>query len=146
MEAAELVGVWRLVSWSARAADGTVTYPFGERATGQIIYTAGGEMAVQIAGAGRPDHPTEDPFAGNEAQQASAYRSYLAYRGRFAVDGDAVVHLVEESLFPNWVGGAQRRLVSFDGDDLVLSTAPMLVGGTTVVNELRWRRMRPEAR
>ena len=146
MEAAELVGVWRLVSWTARAADGTVTHPFGEGVTGQIIYTAGGEMAVQIAGAGRPDHPTEDPFGGSGAQQAAAFASYLAYSGRFAVEEDAVVHLVEQSLFPNWVGGAQRRLATLEGGELVLRTAPMAVGGSTVVNELRWRRVRPKAR
>jgi len=138
-----LVGVWRLVWWSARAADGSVTYPFGAQATGQIIYTAGGEMAVQIAAGGRANHPTEDPFGGTEAEQAAAFGSYLAYSGRFAIEEDAVVHLVDQSLFPNWVGSIQRRLASLDGGDLVLATVPMEVGGSMVLNELRWRRVPP---
>jgi hypothetical protein len=57
------------------------------------------------------------------------------------MDGDRVVHHVETSLFPDWIGAVQIRLISWVGDDLVLSTPDETsAGGRTVVNRLRWSR------
>jgi Lipocalin-like domain len=44
------------------------------------------------------------------------------------------------SSFPNWVGSEQMRFYELSGDELVLRTAPLLIGGDSIVNELRWRR------
>jgi Lipocalin-like domain len=43
--------------------------------------------------------------------------------------GDTVLHHVELSLFPNWVGVTQERLVKISGDQLTLSTRPLLLQG-----------------
>jgi Lipocalin-like domain len=68
------------------------------------------------------------------------FSTYLAYCGRYEVEGDVVVHHIEMSLFPNWVGGDQRRQSELSGDKLVLRTPPMELGGDLIVNELRWIR------
>ena len=51
----------------------------------------------------------------------------LAYCGRYRVDGDCVVHTVEMSMYPNWVGTEQRRAYRFDGDRIVLRTVQPIV-------------------
>jgi hypothetical protein len=136
-----LKGTWQLVAWRRIAADGTISYPLGADARGQLIYTSNGMMAVQIAAAIRPTIPTEDPLGGDPDARASAYSTYLAYFGTYEVDGEQVIHHLDSSLFPNWSGQDQARALGPEGDDLVLRTPPMqLSDGTTVVNELAWSR------
>jgi hypothetical protein len=136
-----LKGTWQLVAWRRIAADGTISYPLGADARGQLIYTSNGMMAVQIAAAIRPTIPTEDPLGGDPDARASAYSTYLAYFGTYKVDGEQVIHHLDSSLFPNWSGQDQARALGPEGDDLVLRTPPMqLSDGTTVVNELAWSR------
>lgn len=134
-------GTWQLVAWRRIAADGTISYPLGADARGQLIYTSNGMMAVQIAAASRPTIPTEDPLGGDSDARAGAYSTYLAYFGTYEVDGGQVIHHLDGSLFPNWSGQDQARALGPEGDDLVLRTPPMrLSDGTTVVNELAWSR------
>ncbi len=136
-----LKGTWQLVAWRRIAADGTISYPLGADARGQLIYTSNGTMAVQIAAATRPTIPTEDPLGGDPDARASAYSTYLAYFGTYEIEGEQVIHHLDSSLFPNWSGQDQARALGPEGDDLVLRTPPMrLADGTTVVNELAWSR------
>jgi hypothetical protein len=48
----------------------------------------------------------------------------MAYCGRYEVHGDHVVHHIEQSLFPNWVGTSQKRFIELEGDRLTLTTDP----------------------
>jgi Lipocalin-like domain len=54
-----------------------------------------------------------------------------------------VVHHVELSLFPNWVGTDQQRLVELAGDRLILSARPLLLAGQLQVPRLVWERVDP---
>ena len=49
------------------------------------------------------------------------------------------------SLFPNWVGTAQRRHVtlSADGSELILSADPFVVRGRLGTQVLTWERVSP---
>jgi hypothetical protein len=136
----ELVGRWRLVSWSSRDEDGALTYPFGETIDGSLVYTAGGWMTTMLAAGGRENLVTEDVVGGSEAERAAAFSTFLSYCGTYEVEGDVVIHRIELSLFPNWVGDEQRRYFEFSDGALVLRTPPLEVGGQTVVSELRWAR------
>jgi len=45
------------------------------------------------------------------------------------------------SLFPNWIGQTQPRIVRMEGDTLYLSTAtPIQSGGKMVNSYLKWER------
>jgi len=136
----ELVGRWRLLSWSARDEDGEVTYPFGEKAEGTLVYTADGWLTVALAVGDRPNLSTEDLIGGSDDERAEAFSTYIAYSGTYEVEGDVVVHRITMSLFPNWVGSERRRHVDLSADELVLTTPPMEVGGDVLVSELRWTR------
>jgi hypothetical protein len=70
-------------------------------------------------------------------------QGFVAYTGRYSFDGDRVVHHVELSLFPNWVGSDQERSVELAGDRLTLSASPLLLAGQQQVPRLVWERVQP---
>ncbi len=136
----ELVGVWRLESWQGRDDQGRVVDILGERPFGSLVYTSEGFMSVQIARPGRSGFGSEDPFGGDDRQRSEAFSSYLAYCGTYEVQEGQVVHKIELSLAPDWVGTDQVRFFTLEDDVLAIRTAPIELGGRIQVNELRWRR------
>jgi lipocalin-like protein len=137
----ELTGTWKLLAWRRIAGDGTVTYPLGADASGLLVYTANGRMAVQMAAANRPSLTSDDPPLGGDVQQrAQAYSTCLAYVGSYELQGDTVVHRIEESLYPNWSGAEQVRPFTYDGTELVLRTPPVDGPNGPMVNEMSWTR------
>jgi hypothetical protein len=137
-----LIGTWRLVSWENRSAvDGQVSYPLGKDAVGYIMYNEDGYMFVAIMGPNRPKFAAEDLLSGTTQEEAQAEETYVSYCGRYELDGETVVHHVELSLFPNWVGVDQKRLVEVRGNRLTLSTHPILLGGIQQSAHLIWERV-----
>lgn len=70
------LGAWKLVSLEPRDSNGRLAYPFGENATGMIIYDAGGNMSVQV----RPDRPqfaSPDFHGGTEIEVRAAFEGYI---------------------------------------------------------------------
>jgi Lipocalin-like domain len=138
-----LVGAWRLVSWENQAADGQVTYPMGPAPIGYVIYAADGRFSITISRRGRAGFAAGDLLSGTAEEQARAMEGFVAYAGRYSFDGDRVVHHVELSLFPNWVGSDQQRWVELAGDRLILSASPLLLAGKQQVPRLVWERVDP---
>jgi hypothetical protein len=136
----ELVGVWRLESWQGRDDEGNVADILGEGPLGSLVYTSEGFMSVQISRAGRSGFGSDDPLGGDQQQRSEAFASYLAYCGTYEVQEGQVVHRIEVSLAPDWVGTAQVRFFTLEDDVLVIRTAPIELAGKVQVNELRWRR------
>jgi hypothetical protein len=138
-----LVGGWRLVSWENRAADGLVTYPMGTDAIGYLLYTADGRFSVTISRVGRAPFAAGELLGGTTEEKARAVEGFVAYAGRYNLHGDRVIHHVELSLFPNWVGSDQERWVELAGDRLTLSASPLLLAGKLQVPRLVWERVHP---
>jgi Lipocalin-like domain len=138
-----LVGAWRLVSWENQAADGQVTYPMETDARGYVIYAADGRFSITISRRDRAGFAAGDLLSGTTEEQARAMEGFVAYAGRYSFHGDRVVHHVELSLFPNWVGSDQQRWVELDGDRLTLSASPLLLAGKQQVPRLVWERVDP---
>lgn len=135
------VGAWRLLSWENRSTDGRVSYPMGRNVAGYILYTADGYMNVAIMAADRPHFSSgDDALGGTVEERAQAAKTYLSYAGSYEIGDGEILHHVQVSLFPNWVGGTQRRFYELDGDRLTLSTAPMLLAGTERRAYLVWER------
>jgi hypothetical protein len=109
-----LVGAWRLVSWENQAADGQVTYPMGADALGYVLYSGDGRFSVTISRADRAGFTAGDLLGGTTQEKARAMESFVGYAGRYSFHGDRVIHHVELSLFPNWVGTDQERWVELD--------------------------------
>ncbi len=135
----QFIGTWQLVSCENRDAEGNVSYPFGEDAIGYLIYTADGYMSGTLMRANRTHFAVGDVLGGTIEEQAMATQTYLAYCGKYEIQTDKVIHHVEASLFPNWVGLAQARFFEFKGENLVLSTPPILLGGKEQSSFLIWK-------
>lgn len=121
--ATRLHGRWRLASYVARAADGRLRHPMGERAAGVLDYSRDGKVSVHI----------RDPADGR----------YFAYYGDAEFDEAArtVTHVIELSSDAGFVGARNLRHAALDaaGGTLVLS-GPMAIDGAPHLIEVTWRR------
>ena len=141
-----LIGTWRLVEWTFTVDDSRPTRPWGGNPEGLLTYTEDGRMSASLMSNGRPGAPTRTLSAAPIEIRAAAAAGYLSYAGSYSIDGSDVLHHIELSLMPNWVGTTERRLIEWtpseDGFDLILSTPPTKTdGGRLAVNRLRWERM-----
>jgi lipocalin-like protein len=137
-----LIGTWRLVSWENRSVDGQeVSYPLGKDATGYIMYNQDGYMFVAIMAPHRLRFASDDLLSATKEEEAQAEETYVSYCGRYDFLGDRVVHHVEMSLFPNWIGGDQERLVDLRGNRVTLSTRALLLRGIQQTAHLIWERV-----
>ena len=136
-----LIGTWKLVSWENRSLDGQVTYPLGEDAVGYISYTQDGYVFVSMMRSDRREFTSGDLLRASAQEKAHAAETYVTYCGRYDLRGNTVVHHVELSLFPNWVGVDQERLVEIAGNRLTVSTRPMLLEGIQRSGHLVWERV-----
>lgn len=141
----ELIGTWRLVDWTIRVGDRS-RRPWGGKATGLLTYTEEGRMWAALMATDRPDVPTKTLSAAPPQIRAAAASGFVMYAGTYSVEGDDVIHHVEVSLYPNWVGTGERRHVDWvetdTGYDLILSTPPTETdGGRIAVQTLQWTRV-----
>ena len=109
----DLVGAWELVEWTAN--DEPV---HGAGAVGRLIYSEDGYMSAFLA-------------------EADGSSSSIAYSGTWELRDAEVVHRVTLATRASFVGRDLVRSVSWEGDDLVLTTPESRDGW---VNRLRWRR------
>jgi len=99
-------------------------------------------MGVSFMKEGRTAFASGDIRGGTVDEKIEAFNGYISYSGRFEVKGDKVIHVIEVSLFPNWIGESQERFYSFDEDTLTLSTPLQLVGGMMLSSHLVWEKVR----
>jgi hypothetical protein len=136
-----IVGAWGLLSWENHAVDGQVTYPMGTDAIGYVVYAADGRFSITISRRGRAEFAAGDLLSGTTEEKARAMEGFVAYAGRYSFHGDRVIHHVELSLFPNWVGSDQERWLELAGDRLTLSASALLLAGKQQVPRLVWERV-----
>ena len=137
-----LLGTWTLVAMEGRRASGEVFLPWGPSVRGRLTYDGSGHVALQLSKRGRVRFASEDLETGTPAEVQDAFDGYHAWFGRFTVgpEGDTVVHHIEASLFPNWEGRDQTRLVIFGENTLVLRSRALPYGGESVEFSTRWTR------
>jgi hypothetical protein len=135
----ELVGTWKLVSASSTtpAGEGSGS-PYGIKPTGFLTYTADGRVTALISYGGRKPLPFG---GGTPEQQAEAFKTFLAYAGRYTHRGDKITHHVEISSIQSYVGKDLVRSVQFRGDQIILVTPPTPVNGKMQTVELVWQRV-----
>jgi len=117
--------------------------PMGPAPEGLLVYTAAGTMITTIGLPGRPPITGGDILGGPTDEIVAMATTFIAYAGTYELDGDDVVHHVEMSLFPDWVGSQQRRHVELSdgGATLSLSSEPMQVRGRVSAQRLIWDRI-----
>ncbi|RJF95767.1 lipocalin-like domain-containing protein [Noviherbaspirillum saxi] len=137
----ELWGRWLVVSWEQQYADGRVERPMGDQLEGFIDYTSDGNMTCMISRKDRARFEKGGQWNAPDEEKARAYDSMLFYAGRYRVDGQTIVHMVDISLFPNWKGGEQKREFQFQPDGTLALLARLEQGTPEArVSRLVWRR------
>lgn len=136
-----LLGTWSLISWENKSLEGQVSYPFGQEVIGYLTYTQDGYMFVALMPRHRANFASGDLLRGSTEEKVKAAETYISYCGRYEFQGDKVIHHVELSLFPNWAGVDQERLIELAGNRLILSTRPMLFEGRQQIARLVWERV-----
>ncbi len=139
-----LIGTWKLVSASTRSGDGTTnTAPYGSNPTGFLTYSPDGRMTAIISNGGRRPLSIADRITAPADERAQAFATFLAYAGRYTVEGDKVTHHIEAASIQNWVNGDQVRFFTLDGDRLIVLTPSNYVfNGQPQTFELKWERVK----
>ncbi len=136
----QFVGTWRLVSFELKDVNGEVSYPFGKDMIGYLMYGEDGYMSVVIMAANRPKFSSEYFLGGSTQEKANAMETYISYSGRYEIQEKKVIHHLQASLFPNWVGTYQERLFEFTEDYLSLTTPSFRVSDKRLTGHLIWER------
>jgi hypothetical protein len=136
----KLVGTWKLVSASSTTAAGErCETPYGPGPVGFLTYTGDGRVTAMISYGGRKALSVR---GGTPEEQAEAFKTFLAYAGRYTLSDDTITHSVEISSLQTYVGKDLVRNVKFQGDRITLVTPPTFVNGKIQTVELIWERLR----
>ena len=118
----QLLGVWHLARVEAVRQDKSTFVPFGSTVSGQLVYSANGQMLVAWSAGNRrkaanPSRPTSEDIA-------SWFAGFDAYWGTFEVNQDVVTHHVKGAVDPSLVGTDRVRTFELRGGELILTVAP----------------------
>ena len=134
----DFVGTWKLLSFESEEENGRIEHPFGTNITGFLAYCPDGNMNVNIMRNDRLKFKSGDSTIATEEEMKSSL-FYIGYAGRYEIHDGFVLHHIEVSFFPNWVGQTQKRLYSFNHGELTLETEPMNALGGFMTFRLVWK-------
>ena len=112
-----------------------------------LVYDGRGSFSGQIMAHERPAFATGNLLKGSDSEVRAAFEGYVAYYGSYKVDEaeGLMIHQVEGSFFPNWIGERQIRKFEFpdgpDGGRLGLSTLPIKGARADLTVVLLWERV-----
>ncbi len=138
----DILGTWYLVGATdiheGRPVDRT---PLGEKPEGVVHYLPDGRVAVLIAHDGRKPISNGNRRAGPLDEMAAAAASFDAYAGRWELTGEAeITHFLDLCSFENDRSAPYVRRISWNGDNLVLTTPEALHNGIRRCMALEWAR------
>lgn len=140
----KLIGTWTLVELQEVALEsGSISYPMGEMPKGLIMYNPDGYMSAQIMNPDRKNFKKEHWTGATAEEYRQEGSTYLAYSGPFTADQNeqTLSHVMYISLFPNWTGQTQNRIIRFENEYLFLESGKSFLSeGKEVVHQLKWKR------
>ena len=123
----QLIGTWKIMAFEDRKDEHNPnsewTYPYGKNPKGYFVYDNTGHVMIQIM-----KTPPGPPFASGDDEKPTAEEAktaltgYVAYFGTYSVDAakNVVIHHVEGSLKPSFIGTDQPRPFILAGDHLII--------------------------
>lgn len=120
--ASQLIGVWRWHDHVLKdVATGKVSRPYGEKPTGIITYTKGGNVVFAVFGDSRK--AAAGPLA-TDAERAALFSTMAAATGTYKVDGNTLMTTYQSAWNQSWTGTTQKRQIEISGNRLTLTSAP----------------------
>ena len=100
-------------------------------------------MSVVLMRSDRPKFASNNLMEATAEEVETAFEGYISYCGSYEVNEQEhfVIHRLQLSWFPNWVGTEQKRFFEFADDRLTLKTPPVTVLGEAQVHRLIWQRL-----
>jgi hypothetical protein len=134
----QLVGTWVMVS-NITTRDGTKSETFGPNPKAIAIYESNGRFAIVTTRSDLPKFASNNRATGTADENKAVIQGSIAYFGTYSVDeaGKSLTAKIEGATFPNWVGTAQTRTISFAGDEQTQLVAVGSAGGSV---EIKWKR------
>ena len=137
----KIIGTWKLISWTFNNEKNEPVNFFGDNPSGILMYDQSGYMNAQLMKPGRANFNSESLAEGTPEEIQQAYLSYAAYYGKFYEKSPGeIIHIVEGSLFPNWIGHEEIRYGKLEGEYLILSTPPIKAQGKEIVFNVKWKK------
>ena len=136
-DAERLLGNWKLVSFYTEDVQTKQrNNVYGERPDGYIGFTPAGRFFAFATADGR-----KPPLMPEE--QAAAFRSMIAYTGKWRLEGEKFITKVDVAWNPAWVGTEQVRFWRLEENKLLITTAPLPnpnAAGSMMIGTLVWER------
>jgi lipocalin-like protein len=137
----QLVGSWILVSLTA-GNGAKQTLPYGANPKGTMMVDANGRFSITVVRSDLPRFASDNRMTGTAEENMAIVQGCIAYFGTYSIDEatHVITVNVEGSTFPNFDGGTQTRILSFNGDEMTyLNPTPSMGGGTAKVTYRRAR-------
>ncbi len=134
-ESNSLIGTWKLVSWEA-IVENKAQNVFGSNPKGYLVLTREGRSIVITTADNRKGGMGDD-------ERATLHKSMLAYSGKYRIEGNHFITLVDVSWNEDWNGTEQRRQYRIEGDKLFIESAPapsILLPGKIDFRRIVWER------
>jgi len=130
-QSSKLIGTWQFLSLEGKSSEGDVFLPYGDDIFGRLMYDPDGYMSVVLMHPDRPAFASGDPMNGTPEEIKTAFERYDSYCGTYTIDEKkgVVIHHIQGSLFPNWVGVDQLRYIQIYNDTLTINSPPILAKG-----------------
>jgi hypothetical protein len=129
-----LIGTWRLITCfmeDFETKDRTAFW--GEHPNGRLVLTSAGHWLAIQTSENRPAPQTND-------EQAAAFRSLLAYSGKYRIEGNKIIIKVDIAWDESWNGTEQIRYYRIDGEQLRIEAPPLPWAGKVMRGILVWTR------
>jgi Lipocalin-like domain len=134
--ASNLVGTWKLVSWEVIVDNEVPQNVFGLHPRGYLVLTPGGRSIVITTAENRKSGM-------GDAEQAALHKSMVAYSGKYRIEGNDLITLVDVAWNEVWDGTEQRRHFRLEGDKLFIESAAgpsIIFPGKTDFRRIVWER------
>src|SRR5216683_7465228 len=131
-----LIGTWKLVSWQVIVENEPPQNVFGSHPKGFLILTREGFSIVPATAENRRKGM-------GDGERAALHKSMLSYSGKYRVEGNDLITVVDVSWNEEWNGTEQRRHFSIEGDKLFIESAPapsILFPGKVDFRRIVWER------
>lgn len=120
--ATQIVGTWKWTSHVYKeVATGKNSNVYGEKPSGLIVFTKGGNLVYAVFGDNRKP-PAGSPAT--EAERAGLFNTMAAASGTYKVEGNTLAITYSGSWNQSWTGTTQKRQIDIVGNKLSLTSAP----------------------